>query len=449
MRPRTFDLRNLLRSYRSEQLLIPTVLSLGLLSACVAASPYGPETELPAEDGINTATEPNSAGATYTPQPSASPDSSASFTFPMATCGDQASQPSDTWYSVFIDNGNINEIRSRYCGDAISTTHEKSGTPTVQVASFTSYARALALAKVIGGVVEQTAATAPNTTPNTTGSYQSSDQPANAPQPNTNAPATGSAQVGQSAFLKASDNSAPINIRASASTDASVQSTGWTGERVQIANRAQGNDGYTWYEVQHESGTTGWVRGDLITTQAPAINAPGQSDPPDFYDQQPGYSSTPDSPQPPSGNQPPPYNQQPGTPQQPPYAQPDYGQQPYGQSPYGQPPYGQQPSYGQGPNYGQQPGYAQQPGYSQQPNSPYGMPPGMNHNSALAARDPGAAINIREYASPNSRIRYLGRPGDPIQVSGSAQGDDGYTWYQVRFPSGAVGWVRSDLVKGN
>lgn len=70
----------------------------------------------------------------------------------------------------------------------------------------------------------------------------------------------------------------------------------------------------------------------------------------------------------------------------------------------------------------------------------------MNRNSALTARDPGAVINIREYASPNSRVLYLANSGDPVQISGAAQGEDGHTWYQVQFPSGAAGWVRGDLL---
>jgi uncharacterized protein YgiM (DUF1202 family) len=67
----------------------------------------------------------------------------------------------------------------------------------------------------------------------------------------------------------------------------------------------------------------------------------------------------------------------------------------------------------------------------------------------LTSREPGSAINIREFASMNSKVRYRANPGDPVQVSGSAQGDDGFTWYQVRFSSGAAGWVRGDLLAGN
>ncbi len=427
MKPRTPHPPVFLRWHRSEKLLILTaLLSGGLLTACVAPPLYDPGAEASSTQSPNPSVEPDAASATLTPQPESSPGSETStqFTFPMTACGDQSSEPSETWYSVFIDGGNINEVRTRYCGDAISTTRPKSGTATVQVASFTSYARALSLAKAIGGVVEQTAQSAPQTQD----SYASADssrssasptpQPAPAPQPT-----PGEAiQVGQSAYLNAKEAGAPINIREGASTAAQIQSMGYVGDRVQIGNRVQGDDGYPWYQVQTESGVTGWVRGDLLALQAPenrAAAAPPANDgqPPTDYSQpsDPGYGQ-------------PPVNQ-------PPYAQPDagYGQPPVNQPPYNQPPIAQQPGYP----------YPSQPGYGYGNLSPYGRA------STLTTRDTGSVINIRESASMNSRVRYLANPGDPIQVSGSAQGEDGFTWYQVRFPSGAMGWVRGDLVSGN
>ncbi len=405
-------------------------LSLGLLTACMAPSPYDES----ALDGVSEEPmEPNQSGATYTPQPSPEESFSSQFNFPLATCGDQTSEPSETWYSVFLDGGDINDIRTRYCGDALSTSR-RSGTPTIQVASFTSYAKALTLAKAIGGVVEQTAAQA---TPDASSSdYQSADTTPSQAAPDAQPPAA--SQVGQSAFLSTSDASIPINIRQGASTDAEVESTGYSGERVQIANAAQGEDGYTWYEVRLESGTSGWVRGDLISAQAPtAEQPPAQSEPPRS---QPPAAQSPSSPsQPPPATSPyaqPPYAQPPPYAQQPPYAQPPYTQQ----QPYAQSPYSPQQPYS--PPYAQQPPYAQPPA----PNSPNGLPHGAGRPSVLTAREPGAAINIREFASMNSRVRYHASPGDPVQVAGSAQGDDGFMWYQVRFESGAVGWVRSDLV---
>jgi uncharacterized protein YgiM (DUF1202 family) len=430
------------RRHRSEKLLL-TSLSLVLLTACVAPSPY--EDELLSQPDAST--DPNSAGATYPPQasPSASgaesPAASASqFAFPLTSCGDRTSEPSGTWYSVFIDGGNVDEIRSRYCGDAISTTREKSGTPTVQVASFTSYAKALSLAKAIGGVVEQTAQPAPNP-----GTYQGAQQPAPSNQPpGSHPPGHSSAQVGQTAYLSASDASAPINIRSSASTEAEVQATGFVGERVQIVNQVQGDDGYTWYEVRSESGAAGWVRGDLVAAQPPASSQPSAPSPDYAQPAQPAPQS-PNSAQPPAQ---PPYTQPPNY-SQPPYSQPPYAPQPaYPQQPYQRPyPSPYQPPYSQAPY---QPPY-QPP--NQPPNQhPYPQPGtpsyGMNRTSALTARDPGAIINIREYASPNSRVRGIANPGEPVQIYGAAQGEDGYTWYQVGV-GGAMGWVRSDLVAPN
>ncbi|NJN05083.1 MAG: SH3 domain-containing protein [Leptolyngbyaceae cyanobacterium RM1_1_2] len=231
-----------------------------------------------------------------------------------------------------------------------------------------------------------------------------------------------------------------------------MQSMGYSGDPVQISNSTQGDDGFTWYEVQLASGTAGWVRGDLVSAQAPA-QAPAQA-------QTPSYSNSDDA-QPPTQ-----------APAQAPYQSPSdpaYGQSPYGQSPSGQAPYGQapyQPPYalppsGQAPQQPYQQPYGRppysQPPYSQPGQSPYGRDsydqspyaqPGREGRSTLTARDPGSAINIREFASPNSQVRYRANPGDPVQIAGSAQGDDGFTWYQVRFSSGAAGWVRGDLLAG-
>lgn len=431
---RTTYFDNWLRRHRSEKLLLLLTVSLVLLPSCVAPPSYDSGATLPPADGIGSPVESDTSTAPYTPQPSPSETDAASaqFNFPLASCGDRSSEPSETWYSVFVDGGNVDDIRSRYCGDAISTTREQSGTATVQVASFTSYSRALSLAKAIGGVVEQTAQAAPSGA-GSSGTYQNAERADPAPSQANPQPETPPVQTGQTAFLNTSESGVPVNIRATASTSAQVQSTGFAGDRVQIANQAQGDDGYTWYEVRLESGATGWVRGDLIATQMPNASQPAPQTP--AYNQSPTYN------QPPAYNQPAtkpppataqsPYNPEPGY-NQPPYAQSPYSQAPYSQSPYSQAPYSQAP-------------YSQPPGYGQAPPSDGRQPYGRN--STLMAREPGAMINIRESASMDSRVRYRANPGDPVQVSGSAQGDDGYTWYQVRFSSGAIGWVRGDLVQ--
>lgn len=366
---------------RASRVVILAAMGTSLVTACVSTPPlYEPEAQPPPEE----AALPDST-ATYTPQPSLDGSSTdaeptpadASFQFPQASCGDQARAPSSVWYAVFLEGTTVEEVRSRYCGDAISTTRSDSGTPTVQVASFTSYARALSLAQLVGGTVEQTTAP-PASSPAPSSDYQSADQatPPASPNPEPTVPA------GSTAVLTAQDPATPINIRASASTAAPVQATGYAGDPIQISRTAQGEDGYTWYEVQLESGVTGWVRGDLVTDAATA--PPAQL--------QPAYPETP-----PAAAAPPPHPAAPppGHPYNPPY-----------------------PAY----------------------------PPAASPPSRLIARDPGSSINVREAASLNARIRYIGYPGDPVRIASSAQGDDGYMWYQVQFETGTVGWVRSDFV---
>jgi hypothetical protein len=80
---------------------------------------------------------------------------------------------------------------------------------------------------------------------------------------------------------------------------------------------------------------------------------------------------------------------------------------------------------------------------------PYGdsaAPGGRGGPIMLTAREPNSPINIRDQASTASPVRYLGYPGDPIQISDRMRGDDGYTWYKVQFQSGAAGWVRGDFI---
>ena len=74
------------------------------------------------------------------------------YEFPKATCGD-LSDSGDQWYPIFLDNADVDDVRSQYCGDAISKTREKNGNPTVQLASFTSLERAKDFAEAVGGEV--------------------------------------------------------------------------------------------------------------------------------------------------------------------------------------------------------------------------------------------------------------------------------------------------------
>jgi di/tripeptidase len=70
------------------------------------------------------------------------------------TCGDPP-DVSATWYAVFIDGGNLNEIHRRFCKDAIAVNRQDSGKASIQVASFTDRARAEAFAKSVNGEVSR------------------------------------------------------------------------------------------------------------------------------------------------------------------------------------------------------------------------------------------------------------------------------------------------------
>jgi len=74
-------------------------------------------------------------------------------------------------------------------------------------------------------------------------------------------------------------------------------------------------------------------------------------------------------------------------------------------------------------------------------------PSASPQQATLTAKDSGSQINVRERASTNSEVRSYGQAGDAVQVMSKTQGDDGQTWYQVKFTkSGTMGWVRGDFV---
>jgi WD40 repeat protein len=92
----------------------------------------------------------------HEPQPSPSPDIAYQFPpFPQPTCGDTSTDPNPTWYPVFINNGNLEEIQRKYCADAYPKVRELTGEPAVQVASFTDPRKAEAFAAEVGGEVGQ------------------------------------------------------------------------------------------------------------------------------------------------------------------------------------------------------------------------------------------------------------------------------------------------------
>jgi uncharacterized protein YgiM (DUF1202 family) len=226
----------------------------------------------PQDVSSSTATPSASPSASATLSPAASPTLSSEFNFPQASCGDQATSPSEAWYPVYLDKGDIAQIRSKYCKDAVSVIRDKTGVPSVQVASFTSAGKAQRFAAAVGGEVEpvgisRASLDAQVTNPQATGSATSS------PSPIANADSSS-----KSAVLTSTEPAAPINVRDSASTTAAIAHVGYGGDRIQIIDTTKGEDGYTWYSVRLESGEKGWVRGDFVGQTAAGSTAAGSSE---------------------------------------------------------------------------------------------------------------------------------------------------------------------------
>jgi hypothetical protein len=66
----------------------------------------------------------------------------------------------------------------------------------------------------------------------------------------------------------------------------------------------------------------------------------------------------------------------------------------------------------------------------------------------LIAQDSKTQINVRAGAGLNFPSRHYGVVGDKVIIMNSVRGEDGSTWYQIKFPiSGADGWVRNDFIQ--
>lgn len=239
------------------------------LVGVAACSPFSSAPVAPGNPSAEGSTQPGTA---------LTPVAANEFVFPQNSCGDRVTNPSTTWYPVYIDGANIEDIRTKYCRDAVSTIRAISGQPSVQVASFTSYDKALRFSKLVGGEVEQlgnSLVTAPGQASPAATASPGMSTAAGLPSPSgaststlpstTRPQAAGAARSGT---LTASDPGSPINVRTSASTSAEVQHTGYPGDRLRIVSQSQGDDGSTWYNVQLESGQTGWVRSDFVSSGA-------------------------------------------------------------------------------------------------------------------------------------------------------------------------------------
>jgi uncharacterized protein YgiM (DUF1202 family) len=367
--------------------------------------------------------------------------SAVDLNFPQTTCGETSTQPQETWYVVYVDRANPDEIRRQYCNDAIGTVRKSTGVPTVQVASFTDYSRALRFASAVGGDVEVATGEqrAAGATPDRTTQTQTNSD---------------------TAYLKAADPGSLINIRERATTSAPVRQTGRAGDQIQIADEQQGDDGQIWYKITLGGGQEGWVRSDFVTrNQAGDSTASGNS--------QVGSINTQTNTQ--IGNQ----------------AEVDSTSRPYtSSSPGTTSSTSSTDRYNTATNSGS---YTSTDRYSSSTNSSnssssasggdrydtnqsgtteanrydantassstdsdyssdYSAEQSSNDGPSLVANDPGAVINVRADATTSASVRHTGYAGDPIHITDVAEGDDGYTWYYVEFDSGVSGWVRGDFV---
>jgi uncharacterized protein YgiM (DUF1202 family) len=363
-----------IRPRLAAKLLLPTALGITLLAAC--SSLNKPSAKAPAKT-TGTTEEKTAAGE---------------LTFPQATCGEEASTPSENWYPVFIDGAELTAIRSQYCGNAISEVRSKTGAPTVQVASFTSYEKAKKFAVAVGGEVD-VVGSLPGAKPGSSQANSSTQQ---------------ELTTGKTATLASAETGSPINIRQSASTDASVQEVAYSGDAIKVASKTQGTDGYTWYKVELDSGASGWVRSDLISsasgTSASSANTTSSTTRSTARDTS---SPTTDA------------------------ASTTIASAPTSTS---------SPSTTT----------ASTPSSTSSTSSTAASTRSTNASSGrtatIASSDPDSPINVRSGAGTDAEVQDVAYGGDRIQITESKQGDDGQTWYKVEFESGTSGWVRSDFV---
>ncbi|MGD1942301.1 MAG: SH3 domain-containing protein [Leptolyngbyaceae cyanobacterium] len=83
------------------------------------------------------------------------------------------------------------------------------------------------------------------------------------------------------------------------------------------------------------------------------------------------------------------------------------------------------------------------------PDSPTVVETAINpaQSATLKAAQADAQINLREQPTTQAKSKGYGLVGDPIQLLKAAEGEQGLTWYYVKFDgSGAEGWVRGDFV---
>jgi uncharacterized protein YgiM (DUF1202 family) len=377
-----------LRSRFAAKLLFPAALGMLLLASCGLLSK--PSAKAPAKDKEAT--------------------TATGFKFPQATCGEEASTPSANWYPVYIDGAELSAIRSQYCGNAISEVRSKTGAPTVQVASFTSYEKAKQFATAVGGEVG-VLDSAP-ASPGTSQTSGSSDR---------------ELTTGRTATLNSAEKGSPINIRQSASTDASVLETAFSGDTIQVSSKSQGTDGYTWYKVELNSGAAGWVRSDLISAADTATSTRTATRSTTQPTTQPSEDAAAAATRTEGGNSAPAASTRDSSARD--SSTPDS-------------------SVRDSSTPDSSTIAAAPPASTSAPTAtrPSTSSASSGRSATIATRDPDSPINVRSGAGTSSDVQDVAYGGDRIQITDTQQGDDGQTWYKVQFESGASGWVRSDFV---
>jgi hypothetical protein len=74
--------------------------------------------------------------------------------YPLDACGDVDTGTEETWYPVFIEGTDLSRAH-QYCKNAFVVTRTETGRSAIQMASYSSYERALELAQQVGGEVGQ------------------------------------------------------------------------------------------------------------------------------------------------------------------------------------------------------------------------------------------------------------------------------------------------------
>ncbi|MBD1913717.1 DUF2927 domain-containing protein [Leptolyngbya sp. FACHB-16] len=79
--------------------------------------------------------------------------------------------------------------------------------------------------------------------------------------------------------------------------------------------------------------------------------------------------------------------------------------------------------------------------------SPFGSAQSVRQQATISPRDGSSVVDLRSAPAGAGRVFGQGRSGDSGEIVDEHQGDDGYTWYFIRFPNMTRGaWVRSDTV---